>query len=147
MELLKKNGSKASFDKNKVTDTFDVSTAHTSLKVDMKEAIAYVMEVLNTLETPSTQDVQNAMISYAKSKSDDDRMIDLSNQLIMNDLHHIEKRPFEKIAKVSKVTKRSGCKDHMDLSKIVKKAEAATDGIHGVSAAELIVDLHISSHL
>lgn len=147
MPVIKKDGRVVSFSAKNVEYTIQRSLYGNKISdIIVQDAISYIEDKIGD-EDVSTQFIQNSLIDFMKIRSalDESSMLtDLSNQLIMNDLHHSAKRPFEKVAKISTVTKRSGYKKPMDMSKIVIKAEEATKGIKGVSKSELIIDSHIS---
>ncbi len=146
MLVTKKNGSQEPFSIEKIIETLGFSIEDGAL--DEEEVKSFIDVVVNALyEGIPTSEVQIILIEHAKKHghgTNSEKLLSVSNQLIMNDLHHIEKRPFEKVAKINTVTKRSGYKAPMDLSKLVEKAHAAVKGISGVSASELIIDSHIT---
>jgi ribonucleoside-diphosphate reductase alpha chain len=146
MQVTKKDGSKEPFSVEKIVETLGFSIEDGALNEE--EVQGFIDAVVNGMaDGIKTSQIQVLLIEHAKQRgvqTSSDKLLGVSNQLIMNDLHHIEKRPFEKVAKINTVTKRSGYKAPMDLSKLVEKAHAAVKGIKGVSASELIIDSHIT---
>ena len=147
MEIIKKDGKREKFSSEKLIRTIKRSMSEDQDLSENDLALFLKNIKSNAYSGITTDEIHILLIDHAKQqgkKENNRTLLEISNQLIMNDLHHIESRPFEKVAKISNVTKRSGYKAPMDLSKIVDKAYWATDGIPGVSASELVIDSHIS---
>jgi len=145
IKVKKKNGSTQPYNREKVIETLGFSSDNTLTDNEIESFIEAVES--RVYDGVTTADIQVMLIDHAKkvgSEKNNKEILEVSNQLIMNDLHHIAKRPFEKVARITQVTKRSGYKAPMDLSKLVDKAKDAVKGLSGVSASELVIDSHIS---
>ena len=146
-DVTKKSGEVELFSLEKLSRTIDNSTPDGVCLPDKEHELLLQHVLDGVYDGIPTEEIHILLIDYAKKRGlamGDNQLLEVSNQLIMNDLHHLSNRPFEKVAQVNTVTKRGGYKAPMDLSKMTEKAENATDGISGVSAAELIIDSHIT---
>ena len=146
MQITKRNGRKEKFSRDKIIKTLEFAIGDTKLNKDGLQA--FLEEIEDKLyDGVKTDELHSVLIENARHRgyeNNDDSWLDIANQLILNDLHHKGNRPYEKIRKISKVTKRSGYEMPLDLSKILDKVLWATKGLERVSPSELILDAHIS---
>ncbi len=148
MQVTKKNKETEAFSPVKIVETLSYATPEDEPSLSQEEQHLFMQAVNDGFyDGISTEAIHVLLINHAKKRGAEKKiplLLEVSNQLIMNDLHHLEKRKFEKVSKVSTVTKRGGHREPMDLSKLVEKAYDATAGVEGVSASELIIDSHIA---
>ena len=145
MLVTKRKGTSEYFDVSKLLESIEAAdevkdqNMYNSLRLSL-------MKIFSLDGTTTTKDIHNSVVDelrkYARTHKDKNA-VNVSNQYIMNFVHHEIGKPFEKIKPISIVTKRSGLKEQADLSKFRVKAEEACHGISNVSASEVIIDSQI----
>jgi ribonucleoside-diphosphate reductase alpha chain len=147
--VIKSNGVAETFNMDKLLRSVERSdTGERDPKIydHIKQEIHLRMsEEVGLGKEVSSKDIHNwvvdTLMSYSRMTGSDTPLL-ISNQFIMNYVHHRTGVPFKSVP-VRTVVKRTGIKQHADLFKFRKKAEEACAGIDGVSPDELIVDSHI----